>query len=135
MNLYPKDLNVKHEDVEQRGLGSMTQTTREGKLIDFIARARKKEGSERTISRTLRYLTETSSIDDLHNRVSDEGSLSTTSEAVVGEAYAGKESVGIVDLCRYAMGIYDFQLTKDKLGKLGCTCEKVEAVHRYLRTL
>ena len=29
MTLYPKDLNVKHEDVEKRGLGSMSQTTKE----------------------------------------------------------------------------------------------------------
>lgn len=50
MTLYPKDLNVKHEDVEQRGLGSMTETMKEWKLIDFVARARKNEVSERSIS-------------------------------------------------------------------------------------
>ena len=33
MTLYPKDPNVKHEDVEERGLGSMAQTTKEGKLV------------------------------------------------------------------------------------------------------
>ena len=68
MTLYPKDLNVKHEDMEQRGLGSVTQTTKEGKLIDFVARAGKNdEGSERAISRTWRHLTGTSSTSDLHN--------------------------------------------------------------------
>ena len=134
MTLYPKDLNVKHEDVEQRGLGSMTQTMEEGNLIDFVARARKKEGSGRSISRILKNLLETSSTEDLHNGVADEGSLSTSSEAVVGEDYAGRDLIGIVDLCRYSMAIYDFQLTKDKLGKLRCTRQDVGAVHRYLRT-
>jgi len=48
---YPKDPNVKHEDVEQRGLGSIVQTTKEKKLVEFIAKAgRKNEGSERTTS-------------------------------------------------------------------------------------
>lgn len=50
MTLYPKDPNVKHEDVEQRGLRSMTQTMKEEKLIDFVPRATKKEGSRRSIS-------------------------------------------------------------------------------------
>jgi len=134
MTLYPKDPNVKHEVVEQRGLGSMTQTTKEGKLIDFVARARKNEGSEKAVSRTLKHLTETSSTDDLHNGVAKEGSPSTTSEAVVDEDYEGRDPAGIVDFCRYAMGIYDFQLTKGKLKELGCTCEEIEAVHTYLRT-
>lgn len=78
MTLYLKDPNVKHEDVEKRGLESMTQTTKEGKLIEFIERARKKEGSEKSISQILKHLAEKSSMDDLHNRVADEGSLSTT---------------------------------------------------------
>ena len=134
MTLYRKDPNVKHEDVEQRGIESMTQTMKEGKLIDFVARARKNEGSEKAVSRTLKHLTETSSTDDLHNGVAKEGSPSTTSEAVVDEDYGGRDPAGIVDFCRYAMGIYDFQLTKGKLGELGCTCEEIEAMHRYLRT-
>jgi len=51
MILYPKDPNVKHEDVEQRGLWSVTQTTKEKKLVDFIAKARRKnEGSEKVTS-------------------------------------------------------------------------------------
>ena len=50
MTLYPKDPNMKHEDVEERGLGSVTQTTKEKKLIDFVARAGKNEGSEKEIS-------------------------------------------------------------------------------------
>ena len=50
MTLYPKDPNVKHEDVEQRGLGSMTQTMKEGKVIDFFSRVRKNEVSGRSIS-------------------------------------------------------------------------------------
>ena len=133
MSLYPKDPNVKHEDVEQRGFGSMTQTTKEGKFIDFVARVRNKEGSERTISRIREHLKETSSTDDLHNGIADEGSLSTTLEAMVGEDYVGRDLAGIVDFCRYAMGIYDFQLMKNKLGELGCTCEEVEVVHRYLK--
>lgn len=53
--------------------------------------------------------------------------------AVVGEDYIGRDPVGIVEFCRYAMGIYDFQLTEEMLGKLGCTHEEVEVVHRYLR--
>ena len=69
MTLYPKDPNVKPEDVEQRGLGSMTQTTKKRKLINFVARARKNEVSERSASRILKHLTKTSSIDDLHNGV------------------------------------------------------------------
>jgi len=49
MILYPKDPNVKHEDVEQRGLGSITQTPKERKLIDFVARdGKKNEESEKT---------------------------------------------------------------------------------------
>jgi len=75
-----------------------------------------------------------SSTNDLHNGVANEGSPSTTSKAVVGQDYGGRDPTGIVDFCRYAMGIYDFQLTNDKLGELGCTCEEIEAVHRYLRT-
>ena len=82
----------------------------------------------------MKHLTETSSTDDLHNGVVKEGSPSTTSEAVVGEDYEGRDPTGIVDFCRYAMGIYDFQLTKDKHRELGCTCEEIKAVHRYLRT-
>ena len=50
MTLYPKDLNVKQEDVEQRGLRSMTQTTNKEKIIDFVTRAKKKEGIGRSIS-------------------------------------------------------------------------------------
>ena len=96
MTLYPKDPNVKHEDVEQRGLGSMTQTKREGKLIKFLARARKNEVSKRSASRILKHLTDTSSTNDLHNGVSKEESPSTTSEAVVGKDYEGRNPVGIV---------------------------------------
>lgn len=51
MTLYPKDPNV-----EQRGLGSMTQTTKEEKLIDFVAREKKKKGSGRSISQILKHL-------------------------------------------------------------------------------
>lgn len=50
MNLYPKDPNVKHVDVEKRGLESINQTTKEEKLVDFIARAKNKNGSGRSIS-------------------------------------------------------------------------------------
>ena len=82
----------------------------------------------------MKHLTETSSTDDLQNGVAKEGSPSTTSKAVVGEGYEGRDPAGIVDFCRYAMGIYDFQSTKAKLGELGCTCEEIEAMHRYLRT-
>ena len=53
---------------------------------------------------------------------------------MVDEDYEGRDPAGIVDFCRYAMGIYDFQLTKDKLKELGCTCEEIEAMHTYLRT-
>ena len=79
-------------------------------------------------------MTETYSTDDLHNGVANEGSSSATSKVVVDEGYKGRDPVGIVDFCRYSMGIYDFQLTKDKLGELGYTCEEIEAMHRYLRT-
>jgi len=134
MILYPKDPNVKHEDAKQRGLGSIVQT-KEKKLVDFIAKAGKKnEGSEKNISRTWRHLIGASSTKDLHNGVANEGSPSATSKAVVDGDYEGRDPAGIVDFCRYAMGIYDFQLTKNKLGELGCTCEEIEAVHRYLRT-
>ena len=135
MILYPKDPNVKHEDVEQRGLGSVVQKTKERKLVDFVARAgRKNEESEKGTSRTWRHLVGASATDDLHNGVANEESPSATSEAVVDEGYEGRDPAGIVDFCRYAMGIYDFQLTKNKLGELGFTCEEIEAVHRYLRT-
>jgi len=43
--------------------------------------ARKNEVSGRSISRTLKHLTKTSSANDLHNGVAKEGSLGTTSEA------------------------------------------------------
>ena len=134
MILYPKYPNVKHEDVEQRGLGSVVQTTKERKLVDFIAKAGRKNESERTTSQTWRHLMGSSSADNLHNGVANEGSPSTTSEAVVDEDYGGRDPAGIVDFCRYSMGIYDFQLKKNKLCELGCTCEEIEAVHRYLRT-
>lgn len=134
MTLYPKDPNMKHENVEERGLGSVTQTTKERKLIDFVARAGKNEGSEKEISRTWRPLIGASSTNDLHNEVANEGSPSTTSEVVVDEDYGGRDPAGIVYFCRYTMGIYDFQLKKDKLGELGCTCEEIEVVHSYLRT-
>lgn len=52
---------------------------------------------------------------------------------MVGEDYPSRDPTGIVDFCRYAMGIYEFQLKKYKLEKLGCTCEEVEVVHIYLR--
>ena len=75
-----------------------------------------------------------SSTNDIHNGIANEGSPNTTSEAVADEDYGGKDPARIVDFCRYAVGIYDFQLTRHKLGELGCTCEEIEAVHRYLRT-
>jgi len=102
-------------------------------LIEFVARVRKKEGCGRSISQILKHLVETSSTKHLHNEVADEEILST-SEVVVGEYYAGRDPSGIVEFCRYAMGIYDFQLMKDKPEKLGCTCEEVKAMHKYLRT-
>jgi len=75
-----------------------------------------------------------SSTDDIHNGVANEGSPSTISEVVIEKDYEGRDPTGIVDFCRYSMGIYDFQLTKDKLGELGYTCEEIEAVHKYLTT-
>ena len=53
-------------------------------------------------------LVETSSTDDIHNGLVDEGSPSTTSKAVVEEDYAGRDQASIVEFCRYAMGIYEF---------------------------
>ena len=70
----------------------------------------------------------------LHDGVVDEGSSNTSSVAFVGEDYASRDLASIVEFCRYAMGIYDFQLKKDKLSELRCTREEVEVVHRYLRT-
>jgi len=134
ITLYPKDPNVKHVDVEKRGLRSMTQTMKEGKLVDFISRARRKDEGGKSISHILRNLRGASSTKDLHNGVADEGSLNTSSEAMVGEDYTGKNMTGIMEFCRYAMGIYAFQLMEDKLGKLGCTHEEVEAMHKYLKT-
>lgn len=96
MTLYPKDPNVKHVDLEQRGIGSMTQTTKEGKLVDFIARARRKDEGGKSISHTLRHLTRESSTKYLHNGVADEGSLDTSSEVVVGEDYTSRDPAGIV---------------------------------------
>ena len=108
MIFYPKDPNVKHEDVEQRGLGSIVQT-KEKKLLDFIAKARRKnERSEKKVSRTWRHLMGASSTKDPHNGVANEESPSATSEAVVDEGYEGRDPAGIVEFCRYAMGIYDF---------------------------
>ena len=53
---------------------------------------------------------------------------------MVRKDYEGRNPTGIVDFCRYSMGIYDFQLTKAKLEDLGCTCDEVEAMQKYLRT-
>jgi len=103
----------------------MTQTTKEEKLIYFVARARKKEGSGKSISQILKHLAETSSTEDLQNGVADEGSPSYSSEAVVGKDYAGRDLASIVKFCKYVMGIYDFQLMKDKLGKLGCIVRRL----------
>jgi len=43
MTLYPKDSNVKHDYVEQRELGCVTQVTKEKLMIEFVARARKEK--------------------------------------------------------------------------------------------
>lgn len=40
----------------------------------------------------------------------------------------------IVNFCRKAMGIYDYELTVDPLEELGCTPKDVMLVLRYLRT-
>lgn len=74
MNLYPKEQNVKHDNVEQRGLGCMTQTTKEGKLVNFLARARRKDDGGKSVSHILRHLKGVSSTKYLHNGVADNGS-------------------------------------------------------------
>lgn len=134
MTLYPKDPNVKHGDVEPRGVGSVVQTTKEKNLVDFVAKAgNKNKGSEGRTSRTWKHFLGISSTNP-HNGDANEASPRATSEAGIDGGYEGRDPARIVDFCRYAMGIYDFQLTKDKLGELGCTCEEVEAVQKYLRT-
>lgn len=112
MALYPKDPNVKHDYVEQRGLGCMTQTTKERKIVDFVTRARRKYEGGKEVSHILRHLRDASSTEGLHHGVVDEGISSTSSKTVVGEYYADIDPTGIVGFCRYAIGIYDFHLTK-----------------------
>ena len=60
--------------------------------------------------------------------------MSASSNASPGKDYAGRDRTRIVEFCRYAMGIYDFQLTREKLGKLGCTQEDIDVFHEYFRT-
>lgn len=133
ITLYPKDLNVMHGYVEKRGLGCMTQTTKERTLVDFFVRSIMKYEGGKTVSHILKHLTCASSMKDLHHGISSEGSLNTSSKAVVGRDYAGRDLASIVDFCRYSMGIYDFQLMKHKLEKPCCTHEEVKVVHKYLR--
>ena len=44
-----------------------------------------------------------------------------------------RDPMGIVDYCKYVMAIYDFQLTKNWLAKMGCSKTKIEGVQRYTR--
>lgn len=133
MTLYPKDLNLKHDYVEQRGLGCMNETMKEMKLVEFFVRARRKDEGGNRVSLILKHLICASSTKDLHHGVSDERSLNTSSKEVFGENYAGRYPNGIVEFFRYAMAIYDIHLMKDKLEKVGCTHEEVEVVQKYLR--
>ena len=58
----------------------------------------------------------------------------TSSDMGPGKDYASRDPAGIVEFCKYARGIYDFQLTNDKLGTLGCTQEEVDVVDEYFET-
>jgi hypothetical protein len=45
----------------------------------------------------------------------------------------GRDSVAIVNFCRKAMGIYDFELSAEQLEELGCSPKEVRLVLTYLR--
>ena len=129
--LYEKDSDMDHTtSVEQRELGSMTQTTKEERMFDFVGRDLKERRKGADIASFLEHVAEKTT-QDLHQ---DDGKKDTSSDMGPGEDYAGRDPADIVDYCRYAMVIYDFQLMKDKLGKLGCTQEEVEVVHEYFKT-
>lgn len=133
--LYPKDPNIKHTDVERRKFGNIVQSTQERKFIDFISKMGKKdERNKEKASRSWKELVGISSINNLREETTHEAEPGIVSKAKKGEDYKGRDQAGIVEFCRYAMGIYDFQLTKDKLRDLGCDKEEIEAVHEYLRT-
>ena len=129
--LYEKDPDMDHTtSVEQRGLGSMSQTTKEERMFDFVGRDLKERRKGADVASFLEHVAEKTT-QDLHQ---DDEKKDTSSDMGPGEGYTGRDPAGIVEFCRYAMGIYDFQLTKEKLGKLGCTQEEVDAVHEYLKT-
>ena len=44
-----------------------------------------------------------------------------------------RDPIGIVDYCKYVMGIYDFQLNKKWLAKMGCSKINIEGMWRYTR--
>jgi len=126
---------VKHDYVEQRELGCMTQLTKEKKIINFVARDMKeKEGGGKEVPPIMERMADASSIGRLHHEVVDErGSPITSSKKNFVEGYAGRDPASIIDFCRYAMAIYGFQLTNTKPENLGCTHEEVVSMHEYLR--
>ena len=44
-----------------------------------------------------------------------------------------RDPMGIVNYCKYVMGIHDFQLTEKWLAMLGCSKTKIEGVQRHMR--
>jgi len=82
------------------GLRCQTQTTKEGKLVNFVARARRKDEGGKSISHILEHLTEASSMKYLHHGIADKGSLNNSSMTVVGEDYIGRDSASILEFCK-----------------------------------
>ena len=128
--LYEKDTYMDHDRMGHWELKSMAQTTKEESMFDFVERDLKEGRKGADITSFLEHVAEKTT-QDLHQ---DDGKKNTSSDMGPGKDYAGIDPAGIVEFCRYAMGIYDFQLTRDKLGTLGCTQEEVDVVHEYLKT-
>ena len=102
--LYEKDPDMDHTNMEQRELGSVTQTTNEQRIFDFVERDLKEGRKGADIASFLEHVAEKST-QDLHQ---DDGKKDTSLDMGPGKYYAGRGLSRIVEYYRYCMGIYDF---------------------------
>jgi len=74
MTLYEKDPNVKHQHVEQHGLGWVTQVTKDNMMIEFVARTMKenKDGGGRMTPPITKKHVVVSSIESIHHGIIEE---------------------------------------------------------------
>lgn len=103
-------------------------------MIDFVAQAMKdkKDGGGGVVPPISKKKDVTSTISLHQGGVEERGGPSSYSKESEGGEHVDRDLIAIVDYCRYVMGIYDFQLTKERLEKIRCTKEEVSVVHNYL---